>query len=228
GRDAQLPRPSTAPSGPSCCRWGSRPPISRRHPLPLDPLVAPGAGAVCCRCTPRRSSRLFGLDHPAGLAGPGVAGRLSLHIVPQGMDDDRFADDGIVPGRQGKVREVDSEVRNTGLVRLDVAEIADVIIQGPRIAMVLVRRIEMWTCGGCVRRGAVALLMDMESVLTGGQAREIGNQVHAVLLRLESYLTLDSAPLGRLHIGNRGRDRRRGRRSSRFSRRLVPGMGVNE
>src|SRR4030095_13219971 len=49
---------------------------------------------------------LLSLDPPAGLTGAGVAGRLGLQVVLGGMDDDRFADDGIGPGRQGKVREV--------------------------------------------------------------------------------------------------------------------------
>src|SRR5262245_28227846 len=65
------------------------------------------------------SFQLFSLDHPAGLWGAGVAGRLGLEIVLGDMDDNRFADDGAGAG-QGQMREGNVKVGNTGLIRVKV------------------------------------------------------------------------------------------------------------
>ena len=67
-----------------------------------------------------------------------------------------------------------------GCVRVDITEVAGVTLSRVRPAMVLMCRIEMSAGGRCIRRRAIALLMNVESVLTRGEVFYLCGHLHFI------------------------------------------------
>src|ERR1043166_8219187 len=60
-------------------------------------------------------------------------------------------------------------MRFAGWVRVDIAEVAGVTLSGIGPAVLLVRWIEVTAGRRCIRRRAIALVMNVESVLARGE-----------------------------------------------------------
>ena len=126
-----------------------------------------------------QGTRLAELDDAAGNALARIAGRLGFQVVWIGMHDQTLADDAV--GRILGERGVGQSHLQAGLAACvgdDVAEVTGVMIRMCRIAVLLAGRIEVAAGAGSVGRAAVALLMDVEAMLSGRQPFDAGVHQH--------------------------------------------------
>lgn len=108
-------------------------------------------------------------DHPAGNAGTGIAGGLAAVVIGLRVHDDRAAQDvGAATGAEFDVVRQHVDRDNAFGVRGLVGEVSGVALPLRGMAMRLLRRIEMTAGTAGIRRAAVAVLVDMESVCAVG------------------------------------------------------------
>jgi len=94
------------------------------------------------------------------------------------MNDHRFSDDRIFSVQAQVAFPI--EVRLSGSIGGNVAEVAGVVIKIRRTAMMFHRRIEMRAGRSCVRRRAIAFFMDMKTVLARCQILNVSHHFHFV------------------------------------------------
>ena len=95
-----------------------------------------------------------------------------MKIVLIGMYNDPSADDG-VRAAQFQDRICPVEMGPAGFVGGYIPQVAGVTIGGSRRAVVLIERVEMATRRGGVEGAAVAVFVNMKSMLTGGESFEV-------------------------------------------------------
>ena len=105
---------------------------------------------------------------------------MSLQIVGLRVDDDRAADRRFRIIREGNLMIDIIELRVTGSVRFYVAHVALVPRGCIWPCMRLVGGIEMRACRTCIGCAAIAEFMYVKAVLTGRQARELCEDLHAI------------------------------------------------
>ncbi len=85
----------------------------------------------------------------------------------------------------------------------EIAEIAGVMIDRVRPAMVRVRRIKMRAGRGCVRRRAIALLVNMKSVFARRQILDVSDDLHIAARLGERHRALHFAAGFRFQLRDR-------------------------
>jgi hypothetical protein len=122
---------------------------------------------------------LLNLNNAAGDAGTGVTGRLRGEIISAGMNDDRPSDDGGFTGETEVV--IDPfEAGAAIFIGLKVAQVTDMPFIIVRSGMGHSCGIEMTSGAGGIRRGTIAMFMNVESVLAiCTQAGDLSNDPDA-------------------------------------------------
>ena len=105
-------------------------------------------------------------DHPARDPRTRVTRRLRYEVVCHGVDDDATAYDGIAPLKRDE-RVGPIEVGLAVLACRDIPEVAHVALLARRSPVRHPFRVEVPSRGIPVRRGAVAILMDVKAVSPG-------------------------------------------------------------
>src|SRR5690348_14702364 len=112
----------------------------------------------------RKVSLARRLNHPAGQARACVARRLAPEVIRLFMNDHRPAQDGVRP-LEAQPIEYPLIPSRALLIRLQIPEIARVMLRIRGGTVRHLQRVEMPARRGEVRRGAIALLMNMKPVL---------------------------------------------------------------
>src|SRR3954451_23837655 len=94
------------------------------------------------------------------------------------MNHHRFTDDRIRAAQSHLALPI--EMRFTGSIRLDIAQVTLMTLSRHRAAMLMLRRIEMRARRGRIRRGTIAFFMDMESMLAGLESGDVGHDLDVI------------------------------------------------
>src|SRR4029453_5041 len=124
-----------------------------------------------------RQSSILDLRFPdsndsAGEAPSGVARRLGLQVIGVGVNYHAVADDRAV-AVQFHHRIIVFEMGHSALIGFDVAHVAGVALGGFRRPVWRGGRVEMAARGRAVLRAAIAELVNVESMLAGGEAFDV-------------------------------------------------------
>src|SRR5690606_6514642 len=140
-----------------------------------------------------------GLDHAAGQARAGVAGRLAHVVVGIGVHNHAAADD--VGGRavvEGDALEARVHPRDALVVGDDVVGVATVVRAMADAAGVAGAGVEMPAGAAGVGRAAVAVLVQVEAVLAAGlESRTLAGRADHAVHHLEHQRAGHLAALGR-------------------------------
>src|SRR5579883_593934 len=129
----------------------------------------------------------------AGDAVAGISGRLALQIVGLGVNNDGAANDR-ARTTQGDLLIPHVDHGNPSAVGGDVAEVADVTLRVLRAAVLLLVGIEMPAVTLRIAGGAIAELVDVESMLAGLESADLATDLDALVRHGEA----DDAFGGRL------------------------------
>jgi hypothetical protein len=124
------------------------------------------------------------------------------------MHDHAVADDG-VRAFEGDRCVHALVVRFAGSVRFEVAEVTGVTYRCIGPAMLHVMGIEMTARRDCIRRAAIAELVNVKPVLAGSQTRHVGHDLHPAINLRERHRTGYTAAFCRREHRNRLRRRLR-------------------
>jgi hypothetical protein len=134
------------------------------------------------------------LDNAACNSSTRIACRLCLQVVGFFVDDNSFVQDGIC-SFEGEPTEDAFKPGDPLFISLQVPKIANVLFSVGGRAMLRVRRIEVSTGGREVRRGAIALFMNVKTVFTGRKAFNVSRNAHTFGFFAKSDLPLN-LPVG--------------------------------
>ena len=187
------------------------------QPLWIPLLAAIIPHAIIAFRAPRRA-----LITPQPMRPPALPDGCRLQIVGLLVNDEALAHDRRVAVGERDALHRDRRRRLAALVGGQVAEIALVMLGGIRRAVLVLARIEVATGAHRVGCRAIALLVDVETVVARLQAFEVRGDLDATIDFLELDSALDGLELRR--AGHRGgrvlrrwRRRRRGRIGGLFS-----------
>lgn len=107
------------------------------------------------------------------------------------MDNDAATDNAARSATDRESIRIGSKASHAGGIRQQLGQIAGMVFGVVRMTMGLGRWIEVPTGAGGIRRAAVALVMNVETVGTRRQAGNLGNDPHLVADLREAHRTTD-------------------------------------
>jgi hypothetical protein len=127
------------------------------------------------------------LNYPARKPSSSVAGRLRLQVIRFLVDDHRFVQDGIC-SLEGKPAKYTLKAGHTLFVRIEIPEIADMLLGIRRGTVFRASGIEMSSSGCEIGGRAITFFVDMKTVLPRRQAFHIRRDSNTLSFFGEGYL----------------------------------------